>query len=111
MKIKSTIRFIDLKVKDDFYKLEKGDKSERELFKIISNCLDYLEENAFCGIQLSKKLIHVEFVKTYGIKNLWKYDLPRGWRLLYSVINEEAKIVSLVLEWSDHKNYERRFKY
>lgn len=30
--------------------------------------------------------------------NLWKYDLPKAWRLIYSVANGEVCIISIVLE-------------
>jgi len=59
---------------------------------------------------LPKRLIPPEYTKK-DIKNLWKYDLPRGWRLMYSIVNEELIVVSIVLEWFNHKEYERRFKY
>ena len=49
--------------------------------------------------------------KNYGIKNLWKYNLPQGWRLLYSIVADENLIVSIVIEWLSHKDYERRFRY
>ncbi|MEA3329135.1 MAG: hypothetical protein U9Q06_00135 [Nanoarchaeota archaeon] len=111
MKIKSTVKFIDLKVREIFYQLEKGNKSERELFKTINRIMDHLEENAFAGIQIPKKLISPEYYNKYRVKNLWKYDLPKEWRLIYSIADEEAVIVSLILEWFDHKNYERRFRY
>ena len=111
MKLPSDIRFADESIKEAFYKLEKGDDSERELFKFINQALDNLEENAFCGIQIPKRLIPEEYIKKYGAKNIWKYDLPKAWRLIYSIINDEIVVVSLVLEWLDHKNYEKRFKY
>jgi len=44
--------------------------------------MNNIEKNAFCGIQISKRLIPEAYAKK-GIKNLWKYDLPRGWRLMY----------------------------
>lgn len=111
MKLPSDIRFADESIKEAFYKLEKGDDSERELFKFINQALDNLEENAFCGIQIPKRLIPEEYIKKYGAKNIWKYDLPKAWRLIYSIVNDEIVVVSLVLEWLDHKNYEKRFKY
>jgi len=37
--------------------------------------------------------------------------LPDAWRLLYSIENQEILVVSIILEWMDHKNYERTFKY
>jgi hypothetical protein len=46
-----------------------------------------------------------------NIDNLWKYDMPSAWRLLYSLKTEEIEIVAIILEWLDHKNYERRFGY
>lgn len=107
MKLPSTIRFKDRRLQKAFYKLEEGDKSEKELFKFINQAIDNIEKDAFCGIQIPKKLIP----KEYNVKNLWKYDLPRGWRLLYSVVNEEIVVVSVILEWCNHKSYERRFKY
>ena len=110
MKLPSTIRFFDNSIKEAYYKLEKGDNSEKELFKLINQSMDNIEQNAFCGIQLSKRLIPDAYTKK-GIKNLWKYDLPRGWRLVYSIVNEELVVVSIVLEWFDHKEYERKFKY
>ena len=111
MKLPSDIRFADENIREAFYKLEKGDDSERELFKFINQALDNLEENAFCGIQIPKRLIPKEYITKYGVKNIWKYDLPKAWRLIYSIINDEIVVISLVLEWLDHKNYEKRFKY
>ena len=111
MKLPSTIRFADEKIKEAFCKLENGDDQERELFKIINQAMDNIEQNAFCGIQIPKKLIPKEYFQKYEVTNLWKYDLPKGWRLIYSIVRDEVIVVSLVLEWFDHKNYEKRFKY
>jgi hypothetical protein len=111
MRLPSTIRFVDKKTKEALYRLEKGDESERELFKIISQAIENIEKNAFCGIQIPKKQIPIFYKQKYKVKNLWKYDLPKAWRLMYSIVNEEIVVVSLVLQWLDHKNYERRFRY
>lgn len=111
MKLPSEIRFADKNVQDAFYKLENGDDSEKNLYKFINQALDNIEENAFCGIQIPKKLIPKEYSSKYGVKNLWKYDLPKGWRLIYSIISDEVVVVSLVLEWFNHKEYERKFRY
>ena len=70
-----------------------------------------LRQNAFAGIQVPKRLIPKEYIQKYKINNLWKYDLPKGWRLIYSVANGQVCILSIVLEWMSHKDYERRFKY
>jgi len=111
VKLSSDIRFADKNIQDALYKLEKGDNSEKQLYKFINQALNNIEEDAFCGIQIPKKLIPKEYALKYEVKNLWKYDLPKGWRLIYSIINDEIFVVSLVLEWFNHKEYERKFKY
>ena len=111
MKLPSSVRFADEKIKEAFYKLEKGDNSETDLFRHINKALDHIEENAFCGIQIPKKLIPARYVQKYKITNLWKYDIPKGWRLIYSIADDEVVVVSIVLEWFDHKEYEKRFGY
>ena len=111
MKLSSDVRFADEKVREAFYKLENGDDQERELFKLINQAMDNIENNAFCGIQIPKKLIPKTYIQNYGVTNIWKYDLPKGWRLIYSIVRDEVIVVSLILEWFDHKDYERRFNY
>jgi hypothetical protein len=70
-----------------------------------------LKENPFCGIAIPKRLIPKIYIRKYGINNLWKYNLPGAWRLLYSIAGNRVKIVAIILEWLSHKEYERRFKY
>lgn len=111
MILPSEIRFADKNIQEAFYKLQEGDSSEKELFKLINQAMDNIEKNVFCGVQIQKNLIPNDYIKKYGIKNLWKYDLPKGWRIIYSITGGEAQVISLILEWFDHKNYERRFNY
>lgn len=111
MKLPSEIRFADAELKKAFLKLKNGDDSERWLFKVINQAMDNIEQNAFSGIQLSKRLIPKKYSVKKDVKNLWKYDLPQGWRLIYSIRTEEIIVVSVVLEWFDHKEYEKRFSY
>lgn len=111
MQLPSTVRFADEKIKEAFYNLDHGDAQEKDMFRLINQAMDNLEENAFCGIQIPKKLIPKEYIQKYAVTNLWKYDLPRGWRIIYSITREEIIVVSLILEWFDHKRYERKFKY
>ena len=109
--MKSQIKFAEEKLKIAFNKLIISKTENKNLYKWIDRAMDDLEENAFCGIQIQKNLIPKEYIQKYGIDNLWKYDLPKGWRLLYSVAKEEIIIISIIIEWLDHKNYERKFKY
>jgi Txe/YoeB family toxin of Txe-Axe toxin-antitoxin module len=102
------VAFADEKLKEAFEKLKTEDPT---LYKFISRAIDDLKENPFCGIAIPKRLIPKIYIRKYGINNLWKYNLPGAWRLLYSVVGNRVKIVAIILEWLSHKEYERRFNY
>ena len=110
--MKSKVFFGEDALKESFEKLNSSTYREDEfLYKWIKRAIEDLSANAFCGIQIPKTLIPKEYTKKFGIDNLWKYDFPQGWRLLYSVGKEQVEIISIILEWLDHKEYERRFRY
>ena len=109
--MKSEIKFVEPKVEKALLELKDSKTEGRELYKWIRRALEDLEENAFCGIRIQKKLIPKVYIEKYGIDNLWKYDLPKGWRLIYSVANGQICVLSIILEWMNHKDYEQRFKY
>jgi Txe/YoeB family toxin of Txe-Axe toxin-antitoxin module len=109
--MKSEIKFAEVKIEKALQKLKNSKTEEKKLYKWIFRAFGDLEENAFCGMQLPKRLIPRVFIDKYKIDNLWKYDLPKGWRLIYSVTNGQVCVLSIILEWMDHKNYERRFNY
>lgn len=111
MILPSKTRFVDEATQEAFYKLEKSDSSDRELFRFINQAMNNIEKNAFCGIQIPKKQIPKEYIKRYGTTNLWKYDLPNAWRLIYTIRGGKALIISVILEWMTHKQYDRRFNY
>lgn len=107
-KVKSNIQFANEQIKKAFEKLKTED---RKMHDFITRAFEDIENNVFCGIQIPKRLIPKEYIKKYEIKNLWKYNLPDAWRLIYSVKGKNLLIYSIVLEWLDHKEYERRFGY
>ena len=109
--MKSEIKFADEKIQKSFEALKESKTEDQRLYKWICRAFEDLEENAFCGIRIPKRLIPKVYIDKYGIDNLWKYDLPRSWRLIYSVANDGICVLSIILEWVDHKNYERKFNY
>ena len=109
--MKSEITFAEAKTEKALQDLKDSKTEDKKLYKWIFRAFGDLEENAFCGIQLPKRLIPRAYIDKYRIDNLWKYDLPKGWRLIYSVTNGQICVLSIILEWMDHKNYERRFDY
>ena len=104
----SNIVFADNKIEKEFTNLKENDEIKKYIYRAIED----IKTNAFCGIQLPKRLIPKEYIKKYNITNLWKYDLPDGWRLVYSITTpNKIEIISIILEWFNHPNYEKRFKY
>ena len=109
--MKSDVNFADERIQETFERLKNSKTEDKKLYRWIYRALEDLEENAFCGIQIPKKLIPKVYFEKYEIDNLWKYNLPNAWRLIYSVVDGEIRILSIILEWMSHKDYERRFKY
>lgn len=102
------LRYADEKIKKDLEKLEKKDS---DFYNHVKNALRNIRDDPVCGIKLSNKLIPRIWIKKYGINNLYKYNLPNAWRLLYSLVGGKIEILAIVLGCMDHKNYERRFNY
>ena len=111
MKLPSKVRFADKKVQKVFEGLTNSNKNQIKIYDWLIRAFGDIEENAFCGIQIPKRLIPKPYSNKYEINNLWKYNLPNAWRLLYSIKNQEILVVSIILDWMDHKTYERTFKY
>lgn len=105
------VGFADEKIKEAFLSLKKGRGAEPSLYEFLGRAFDDLKKDPFCGIKIPHKLWPKEYVRKYGIDNLWKYDLPDGWRLIYTVRADEVSILTVILEWFGHKDYEWRFGY
>jgi len=105
------VAFVDDKIKSIYDKLLVGTSEERELHKFISRAISDLKLNPFIGIKIPAKLWPKGYSTKHNINSLYKYDLPNGWRLIYTVKGSQLEILSIIIEWFDHKGYERRFKY
>jgi len=81
------------------------------LFEFLNRAIDDLKEDPYSGIKIPKKLWSKDYVRKYKVDNLWKYDLPNAWRLIYTIKADKVTIIAVLLEWFDHKKYERKFKY
>ena len=84
--MKCRIYFADEQVREAFLALlASQDPGDRRLAELLVRALGRIAADAFCGIQVPKKLIPKDYHKKYGpLKNLWKYNLTRSWRLYRS---------------------------
>ena len=105
------VGFADEKIKQAFLDLQKGKGAEADLYSYLDQAFDQLKKDPGCGIKISRKKWPKEYIKKYQIDNLWKIDLPDGWRVIYTIRANQVTVLTVVLEWFDHKEYERRFGY
>ena len=105
------VTFITVKTKESYESLQNGKFEDQELYKYITRAIEDLRKSPLRHIRIPEDLIPQKYVQEHGVKSLWKYDLPDGWRLLYTITGNDVKIVSIILEWLDHTEYERRFNY
>ena len=100
--------FMDESLEEAFNSLTKEDSTKKALINAIRN----IKENCYCCRNVKKKLIPKKLIEKHGINNLWIYNLPSAWRLLYSLTNTgEIELVAVILDWMNHKDYERLFKF
>jgi len=103
--------FSNKELEKEFEKLKENKFEDKKLYNFIERAINDLKVNPACGIKIPKQKWPNIYIKSYNITNLWKYDLPNGWRLIYTIKRDEVTIFNIILEWFDHKGYERRFNY
>ena len=101
------VSFANEKIAEQFNALRIGKGEERLIHKWICKALLELEHDPWCGIRIPRRIIP-EF---YDVKDIWKYDLPKNWRLIYTIEANQVEVLAIVLEWFDHAAYAKRFKY
>lgn len=99
--------FVDEELEKSFNELPETDSIKKGIIRAIRS----MKENAFIGRNVKKELIPKNLIEKYKLNNLWIYDLPSGWRLLYSITSNEIEIIAAVLDWMNHKDYERLFGF
>jgi hypothetical protein len=99
--------FIDDSLEKSFNELDELDPIKKALVRAIET----LKEDAFSGRNVKKSIIPKSLIQKYELNNLWIYNLPDGWRMLYVLTSEEIQIIAVILDWMDHKDYERLFKF
>ncbi len=105
------VLFVDEEVKQSYELLKYGKSEDRMVYKMVNQAIGKLLENSCFGIKIPTNLWPKVYIEKYGVRNLWKCDLPNGWRLIYTVKSDNYDNYYLIIEWFDHKEYERRFNY
>ena len=90
---------------------ESGRGEARYLVKMIDKGIAKLKRDREAGKRIPKRLIPRVYVVKYGVTNLWKLNLDRYWRMIYTIVGDEVRLVSVIIEVLDHKKYNRKFGY
>jgi len=90
---------------------EKDSKLHVQLLKAIEREKDNLLIDPHRGLQIPKKQIPERYIIEGGVTNLWKINLPSYWRMVYTITGNELEIISILLEFIDHKDYDKVFGY
>ena len=88
-------------------------KQEEVVLNAFLQKVELIKENVHYGQPIAKKLIPVEYKTKYGITNLFRVELPNFWRMLYTLTagSSDIEIIVLVLDITDHKEYDKKFGY
>lgn len=90
-----------------FNQILENESRKREL----RDAFKTLRENCLIGDKITHNLWPQSYIKKYKIKNLWRFPLHSGWRLVYTIIGEKDGFVVCIIEALPHKEYEKRFGY
>src|SRR3989344_2583593 len=95
--------------------IERGVENSfnQQLFKSIKRVKELIETNKFYGDNVKKDLIPYFYKEKYGVTNLFRVELVGYWRLIYTLedAGNNVETLAIVLEFMDHKDYDRRFGY
>ena len=84
---------------------ESNSKIERSILNAVRRKIEFIKMNPHYGEPIAKRLI------PYGVTNLFWVELPNFWRMIYTLTNDEVRIIAFVLDIFDHKRYDKKFRY
>ena len=98
----------------DFVAKDKSAKKPptyEQLLTSINTAIRNIKANPYYGDLIPKKNISKGIVHRYGTYKIFRVELVGYWRLLYTLIGDEVKIIAFILEFMDHKKYDKIFGY
>lgn len=93
--------------------IKKGitNSENQTLLRSIKRAIEILRINPVVGIQIPKTFFPSIYLQKYDANNLWKINLSGYWRMIYTIISDEVKIITLILDIVNHKRYNKIFGY
>lgn len=82
-----------------------------QLLSSINTAIKNLKADPYYGDLIPRKYISKGVIQRYGTDKILRAELVGYWRLLYTLIGEEVKIIAFILEFMDHDKYNKIFGY
>ena len=89
----------------------KSKPTYEQLLNSIDATLKNIKANYKYGDLIPRKYISKAIIQKYGTDKIFRVELIGYWRLLYTIIGDEIKIIAFVLEFMDHDKYNKVFDY
>ena len=71
-----------------------------------------LKENMYSGELIKKNQIPPDYIKRYGVNNLYRYAHHEGYRSCYTILNVKGVgVCPFVLDLLSHEQYDKIFHY
>jgi len=82
-----------------------------QLLSSINTAIKNIKADHSYGDLIPRKNISRGVVQKYGTGKILRVELVGYWRLLYTLIGDEVKIIAFILEFMDHDRYNKVFGY
>jgi aromatic ring-opening dioxygenase LigB subunit len=92
-------------------KKAKKKPTYEQLLSSINNTIQNIKINPHIGNLIPRKYLTKKAIAKYGTDKILRVELVGYWRLLYTLIGDEAKIIAFILEYIDHEEYNKIFDY
>ena len=92
-------------------KPSKEKPTYEQLLSSINTAIKNLRANPYYGDLIPRKYISKGVFRRYGTDKILRVELVGYWRLLYTLIGEDVKIIAFILEFMDHGRYNKIFGY
>ena len=100
---------------DEYVQLQtnngRSHPTNTQLLKSINRTIDLLSENPYLWEYIPKKYITKKLFEQYDTNKIFRVEIVGYWRLLYTLIGKETHIIAFILEFMDHKSYDKKFNY
>ena len=110
LRVKGTPEF-DLQYRELKESAEGGNGASQILLKKLDKAIAKLKYDYKAGEHVPKDRIPEFYVINYGVENLWKLNIDPNYRLIYTIRGTEVEVMSVLLEFFDHGEYNKRFGY